>query len=327
MKKTFTLTCLAALAAVGLTAKAQETAIPNPTFHAPIPGISMFSAMAVVWDYLPIEEGPDFPYQLTLVTPSGKEYSAKSYTAVEAENDEPGGFATTKAPQVENALCVSYYSALAAEGLGGFTEEGIYTLTIPAGCVSVNGTPIEETVMTYKLGAQDTMEMATYSPVSTSELTTICISWDGQTIKPTRAGNFGMGGVLTHEDNETELMSGAFSFADAEGNPTGEKVGQMLIVDIALYVQKGAYGVYELNFPGGQIQNDKQEVNPSQTFVVNYISEEEGGVNVIDADNEGNFNVYSLSGAGIMKTADRNALRNLGTGIYVINGKKVLIKK
>ena len=38
------------------------------------------------------------------------------------------------------------------------------------------------------------------------------------------------------------------------------------------------------------------------------------------------YTVYNLQGILILKTADANCIKELPTGIYIINGKKVMIK-
>ena len=50
------------------------------------------------------------------------------------------------------------------------------------------------------------------------------------------------------------------------------------------------------------------------------------GISGVFTDSE-NFNVYDVYGRPVFKYGSANQLDQLSTGIYLINGKKVLIKK
>lgn len=51
------------------------------------------------------------------------------------------------------------------------------------------------------------------------------------------------------------------------------------------------------------------------------------GINGIAADNNGIYNVYSISGMRVMRTENNSDLRTLPSGLYIINGKKVIVNK
>ena len=60
------------------------------------------------------------------------------------------------------------------------------------------------------------------------------------------------------------------------------------------------------------------------------IADSASGIDNITQDGEytdGLFDVYSLSGTCLMRKADRQAVESLYPGIYIINGKKVIIRK
>ena len=62
--------------------------------------------------------------------------------------------------------------------------------------------------------------------------------------------------------------------------------------------------------------------------LLNTVSSPETGINnvSVSADNEGVYNVYSLSGVRVMSTTNSATLNSLSSGIYIINGKKVVMK-
>lgn len=49
------------------------------------------------------------------------------------------------------------------------------------------------------------------------------------------------------------------------------------------------------------------------------------GINGIKADSNGCYNVYSISGMRVMRTANSSDLQTLPTGLYIINGRKVAV--
>ena len=51
------------------------------------------------------------------------------------------------------------------------------------------------------------------------------------------------------------------------------------------------------------------------------------GVDNISADNDGFYRVYTIQGVNVMITEDVNALSRLPQGLYIINGKKVMLNK
>ena len=47
----------------------------------------------------------------------------------------------------------------------------------------------------------------------------------------------------------------------------------------------------------------------------------------VDVDGTEYFKVFNLNGANVLNTANRSDLNNLPEGLYIINGKKVMIGK
>ena len=69
---------------------------------------------------------------------------------------------------------------------------------------------------------------------------------------------------------------------------------------------------------------------PGQTGILSYLftdkTIEDDGVDEILAGTEDEvINVYNLSGIRVLHTSDRSALQNLPKGIYIVNGKKVVL--
>lgn len=83
-------------------------------------------------------------------------------------------------------------------------------------------------------------------------------------------------------------------------------------------------GTYTISFPKGFfILNDNED--PSTAVTVTYVVGEVDAIDNINADAE-NFAVYSLTGSLVKANANKADLKNLPAGIYVVNGKKYLVK-
>ena len=67
----------------------------------------------------------------------------------------------------------------------------------------------------------------------------------------------------------------------------------------------------------------------SQLYVTSYTIEEgsdsSGVANLVDAE-EGVYRVYTISGIRVLETENAADLGNLASGLYIINGKKVIIR-
>lgn len=86
-----------------------------------------------------------------------------------------------------------------------------------------------------------------------------------------------------------------------------------------LFIKKGAFYYTDEN-------QTAEELSPAieATF---YVTGEKSGVSSIFGDDENAFNVYNMNGVLILKDATKADIDNLENGIYVINGKKVYVRK
>lgn len=84
--------------------------------------------------------------------------------------------------------------------------------------------------------------------------------------------------------------------------------------DYALYIHEGAFTL------------DGSQTSPS--ISAEYVLDSKlSGVNGIGADFSGKVDVFTLDGRVVMRGADASKLSELGNGIYVVNGKKYIVKK
>ena len=79
---------------------------------------------------------------------------------------------------------------------------------------------------------------------------------------------------------------------------------------------------YSFILPGGQLQVAAEEVNPEQTFEFTV----PGDAGIESLSSESPFNIYNLNGNKILNKVNNNDIRKLSPGIYIIDGKKVIVK-
>lgn len=65
---------------------------------------------------------------------------------------------------------------------------------------------------------------------------------------------------------------------------------------------------------------------PSPEVVIVYVVEQPSGIKGISADADGLYRVYGINGVNVLTTADILDLDNLAKGIYIINGRKYIIR-
>lgn len=287
---------------------------PVAKIVSPVRGVSMFSTVGIVWNYENFQEGPEENRMITIKTPSGEELTAKAYTEFVLEDDK-GGTMDQSSPDGSNALMVSYYNQLIKAGnpTGSFVEKGVYTLTVPAGAISIDGVQNPEVTLTYDLGYLPEMEPATYEFVYQNEVAQLLITWNNQKVEKTRVASAGLAGYLNGENLEEEIELASANFSLIEDNT-------VLRVNLSGRVEEGKSYVFTL--PGGQLQNEAEDVNPEQDF--NFVATSDAGVETIISDSSSK--VYNLNGVKVLDKGDVTDLQNLPAGIYILNGKKVIVK-
>ncbi len=86
------------------------------------------------------------------------------------------------------------------------------------------------------------------------------------------------------------------------------------------------HGTYTLTIPAGALTFDDDPDNVNGTDLVYiYVVGTDGICNFVTAEG-GKVNVYTVGGTQLLKNADADAVGRLAKGMYIINGKKVIIK-
>ncbi len=85
-------------------------------------------------------------------------------------------------------------------------------------------------------------------------------------------------------------------------------------------------GEYTLTIPEGAINVDGAEDIINSEIVLNWTVSPNVGVDGIVNDGDLRGDVYTVTGVRVLRDADADAVRSLEKGIYVINGRKVVVK-
>ncbi len=205
------------------------------------------------------------------------------------------------------------------------TEEGEYTLYIPANYFvvgdqfDVHGNAAAE--IEYTIGGSvtpgDGVEL-TVSPAAgeVAALTRIDIEAEGMD-------------ELTMPDYESNII-----ISDAEGAEVFSASGADLdatAFDWDTFTFNGFYiepnitepGVYTLSIPAGMFTfgNESQSAALTAVYTVKTTS-----ISTVMVETADEYNVYTISGVHVLSTANAADLSTLRPGLYIINGKKVLVK-
>lgn len=114
------------------------------------------------------------------------------------------------------------------------------------------------------------------------------------------------------------------TFAETEGiaydfyfTPEGEEevvcineVGTYLLTIKAMYAE---------------VDGNQDDLPVITSYII--VSNEMTGVDITKAINADNYNVYTINGVKMINNGKAEDLRNLNTGIYIVNGQKVIIRK
>ncbi len=192
------------------------------------------------------------------------------------------------------------------------TADGTYTLNIPAGLFIVDNENSTAMTFTYSIGEQKpdlTIDPADGSKVQKLSVFTITFdsateaapSWNGEKATLTNA----QGEVVTQ----------------GEAN-YGDDFNILNQVKITLDAEITADGTYTLNIPAGLFIVDNEN-STAMTFTY-YVGN--SAINAILGNDIKEYKVYNLKGILVLKTDKKEALKQLSDGVYIINGKKVILK-
>ena len=89
-----------------------------------------------------------------------------------------------------------------------------------------------------------------------------------------------------------------------------------------------ATGVYNLYVPQGYVMAEADKaLYVNREVKLTYAVDKNTAVTRLEADRHGMFTIYNSQGVKVMTTSDATEINSLANGIYIVNGKKVIIRK
>lgn len=150
------------------------------------------------------------------------------------------------------------------------------------------------------------------------ELALITLEWEGYDLKLNSECEESVTMTLNGEIAEQEIIitvTGDSTMPEYDGNILSISFGEEILEE----------GNYEITLPTGLVILGNEEYTlMSQEVVLSYTILTNTNVETLAVD--GKFEVYSLSGRKVFTTTDVNDIKSLDRGIYVINGKKVMLR-
>ncbi|MGM9714472.1 MAG: Ig-like domain-containing protein [Prevotella sp.] len=200
-------------------------------------------------------------------------------------------------------------------------ENGVYTFEVPAGHIQdENGNPLPAFTLTYTVkndGNVPDVNVVTdpENKSTVTSLSTICILFPDYT----EVGMSYNGKKISVKKNGEEIAQ-----IDTYINYDDQRYN-------TLYLDFSATedGVYTFDIPEGYVwdlTNGYMAPENVPAFTLTYYIGEASGIGNINADADEKVNVYSLDGKTVKMNATKEDIKSL-RGLYIINGKKVVIKK
>ena len=205
------------------------------------------------------------------------------------------------------------------------TKEGVYMVVIPEGAFGDDEYGVDYTtgncnpklIYTYAVESEGSSDI-TVTPADGEKLTELSvIRFEGPV-------GFDYMGTITVKNQDGEVVatvSGSEVVAEYDPeNPFGDP----LYMEITLPEPITASGVYTVEVPEGFFYVGNNADNaPAMTLT--YHVGNGVGVSQVQAE-EGKVTVYTVSGRLVYRNAEPAVIKNLHKGIYIINGRKCVVK-
>lgn len=197
------------------------------------------------------------------------------------------------------------------------TEPGNYTIDVPSGFFNLGeefeGASSRATTVNYEIKAASLPINVVLDPApgAVEEIPTLIkVTLEGASI----AGTNGIKPYITGNGNTYTAVLFTYNW-DADN---------MLEITFANAITED--GTYTLTIPAGALTWNDNEANTNPTdLVYTYTIGTGTGIDNIVANAGGKVDVYTVNGVSVLRNADAAAVKSLNKGLYIINGKKVVI--
>lgn len=219
-------------------------------------------------------------------------------------------------------MSIEEYNKIPVDLNQEITADGVYTIHIPAGFYLLNEGVKEssEITLTYAVGNAVIQKAVEADPADGSTVTSlkdITLTW---TKEESVGQNYDTDEPITVTDAKGETVA---TVSNNTGINFGQEFNQMVItLDQAIT----AAGTYTVHVPAAKFALGDEGDRNSEAFTLTYYIGTSDGINTAVSAQAGVWNVYTVGGVKIMTTTDKAQLSSLGKGLYIINGKKVMVK-
>lgn len=135
--------------------------------------------------------------------------------------------------------------------------------------------------------------------------------------------------IINPDSSVTELTWSSYGSEGEVRIPDGEALNAYLEVEIDLNLLDLPSGSYTLVVPEGAVflymADYTVYCNAASEYKFTRTDGEWTGVKTAEAEADGIYRVFNLQGVGIMTTRDSEALKTLPKGIYIVNGRKIMV--
>lgn len=200
------------------------------------------------------------------------------------------------------------------------TEVGNYTIDVPSGFFNLGeqfeGGSSRATTIYYEIKAQSTDDVTVTLDPAPGTVTEIPEKIIVTLTEAQSAGANGINPTLTDEKGNSYGIDLQI-YWDGEWNQLEMNLANGAIT---------ADGTYTLTIPAGALTWDDNSDNVNKEDIVfTYIIGTSTGIDNIVANAGGKVDVYTINGVSVLRNADAAAVKALKKGLYIINGKKVVI--
>ena len=200
------------------------------------------------------------------------------------------------------------------------TEVGNYTIDVPSGFFNLGeqfeGGSSRAATIYYEIKAQSTDDVTVTLDPAPGTVTEIPEKIIVTLTEAQSAGANGINPTLTDEKGNSYGIDLQI-YWDGEWNQLEMNLANGAIT---------ADGTYTLTIPAGALTWDDNSDNVNKEDIVfTYIIGTGTGIDNIVANAGGKVDVYTINGVSVLRNADAAAVKALKKGLYIINGKKVVI--
>lgn len=200
------------------------------------------------------------------------------------------------------------------------TEVGNYTIDVPSGFFNLGeqfeGGSSRAATIYYEIKAQSTGDVNVTLDPAPGTVTEIPEKIIVTLTEAQSAGANGINPTLTDEKGNSYGIDLQI-YWDGEWNQLEMNLANGAIT---------ADGTYTLTIPAGALTWDDNSDNVNKEDIVfTYIIGTSTGIDNIVANAGGKVDVYTINGVSVLRNADAAAVKALKKGLYIINGKKVVI--